>query len=486
MDRLRERELKIKIFSALRILIIVPFIVGSVGFLLMGKAPLDAMYSALNLYGMDLNEEKINLWVELARWLAPCVLAASVLAIANSLYHFLYVAIVSRKKGSNIIYGRGEAAQLLCGNLKNAVLVENGVCLKGENHIIILENDMESLSFYDRNRKKLESKKTYICLKELSMEEVREQGEILFFSMNDVIARLFWKEEFKVWEQKTQTMVIALLGFGNLGQRLLNYALQLNLFSREQKIVYHVFGVEEEVALLYKNCQLMNQDELVLHVEGTVEQQFKILSEVDAVIITEETDMEGIQKLLTLCREPRIYYYDPFDKKIEQFLAAGDRLQGFGRNRHIFTEKYIKTDVLYKDAKKLNDAYDKVQRKGCQEESSWDDMMSQKAWKELSGFLKASNISEADYQDVLRALLAQDNFDEERVEELAELEHIRWCRFYFLHLWKYGVPKSGAAWDSREKIHRCLLPYPEINESEKVKDRNVIWQLQEGQMKRGE
>lgn len=475
-----ERELKSKIFNALKILIIVPFILGSAGFLLLGKAPLDAMYCALNLYGLSLDEDEINLWIELARWAAPLVLTASVLTIANSLYHFLYAAMIGRRKDSNIIYGSGKAVQLLCDNWKHTVLVEDGVYKKGANHIIMMENDMESLDFYDRNRKKLEHGKIYICLKELSMEEVKERGEIIFFSVNDVIARLFWKEDFRIWEKKTKTMVIAFLGFGNLGQKLLNYALQLNLFSREQKIVYHVFDVEESAALLYRDFQCMNQDELILHTDHAVDQRFQILSESDAVIVTEEMDIEGIQRLLTFCRMPQIYYYDPCDKQIEQFLEAGGRLYGFGRSRHIFMEKYMKTDALYRDAKRLNDAYCKAQREKCHKEAAWDDVVSQKAWEELSGFLKASNISEADYQEVLKALLAQADCDAKRVEELAELEHIRWCRFYFLHLWKYGIPEAGTAYDSTRKIHRCLLPYQEIEESERRKDRNVILQMQKG------
>ena len=52
---------------------------------------------------------------------------------------------------------------------------------------------------------------------------------------------------------------------------------------------------------------------------------------------------------------------------------------------------------------------------------------SEKDWNKLSGFLKGSNISAADFGEVLSVL-------NERIgeEEQAELEHIRWCRYMFL------------------------------------------------------
>lgn len=474
----REQELKSKIFRVLRFLVVIPFIVGSIGLLMLGRTPLDAMYGALTMYGMNLNIDEINTWVEVARWMAPMVLAASVLTVVNSLYHFLFVAIVTRKKGSNIIYGNSEEARLLCSCLKNAVLVDGRVRRKGANHIIMMESDMNSLSFYNRNRKALENEKTYICLKELNLDAIRQEGKVVYFSVNDVIARLFWKEEYRTWETGTGTIHIALLEFGDLGQKLLNYALQLNLFSRNQKIVYHIFDIDKDAALLYENIHCMNQDELILHSDSTASQRFEILPEMDVIIITEEPDLGSIQKLLALCSMSKIYYYDPNDRKIEYFLTAGDSLRGFGRSRQIFTDEYIKTDALYRDAKQLNFEYWKLQNtKDSSKEYSQVELLSQKVWDDLPGFSKASNISEADYREVLKLLLDKGDHSEERLEELAELEHIRWCRFYFLHFWKYGIPESGDAKDSKKRIHRCLVPYKELDESEKLKDRNMVWNL---------
>lgn len=80
-------------------------------------------------------------------------------------------------------------------------------------------------------------------------------------------------------------------------------------------------------------------------------------------------------------------------------------------------------------------------------------MLSQKVWDDLPGFSKTFNISRSDYWNVLKLLLGKGDHSEERLEELAELEHIRWCRIHFLHFWKYGIPESGDAKDSKKRIH---------------------------------
>ena len=62
----------------------------------------------------------------------------------------------------------------------------------------------------------------------------------------------------------------------------------------------------------------------------------------------------------------------------------------------------------------------------------------------------------------------------ENLEEFAELEHIRWCRYHLLNGWKFGVPGNGANKDMKRKIHKCICMYSELPEKEKEKDRQVI------------
>lgn len=76
--------------------------------------------------------------------------------------------------------------------------------------------------------------------------------------------------------------------------------------------------------------------------------------------------------------------------------------------------------------------------------------------------------------DVLRDLVYHRKYS---IDELAELEHIRWCRFHFLHGWQYGIPSNGKNKDSVLKLHRCLLPFADLDEADQQKNRDIIQQL---------
>ena len=61
----------------------------------------------------------------------------------------------------------------------------------------------------------------------------------------------------------------------------------------------------------------------------------------------------------------------------------------------------------------------------------------------------------------------------EQMELLAELEHIRWCRYHQFHNWRMGIPKNGARKDATLRIHKDLIPYDELTEEEKEKIRVI-------------
>ena len=62
----------------------------------------------------------------------------------------------------------------------------------------------------------------------------------------------------------------------------------------------------------------------------------------------------------------------------------------------------------------------------------------------------------------------------EQMELLAELEHIRWCRYHQFHNWRMGIPKNGARKDATLRIHKDLIPYDELTKEEKEKDKDNI------------
>jgi serine phosphatase RsbU (regulator of sigma subunit)/predicted CoA-binding protein len=61
------------------------------------------------------------------------------------------------------------------------------------------------------------------------------------------------------------------------------------------------------------------------------------------------------------------------------------------------------------------------------------------------------------------------HLSEEEVETMARVEHIRWCWDKILNGWFYGDVR-----DSRKKTHPSIIPYEDLDESEKEKDRELV------------
>ena len=58
------------------VLILIPFVLGLVGFTADGLSIPQAVYACICLYGMGHKELPANLFIEIARWLAPLATAA--------------------------------------------------------------------------------------------------------------------------------------------------------------------------------------------------------------------------------------------------------------------------------------------------------------------------------------------------------------------------------------------------------------------------
>ncbi|MFA4835306.1 MAG: NAD-binding protein [Dehalococcoidia bacterium] len=112
---------------------------------------------------------------------------------------------------------------------------------------------------------------------------------------------------------------------------------------------------------------------------------------------------------------------------------------------------------------------------------------SKKNWEELDQDLIDSNIEQAlQITDKLKAIncwfkLTTDwdiskmvQFSDTEVEELAKMEHLRWCAEKKRRGWKFGEPR-----DDNNKIHDCLKDWDLLDENVKNKDRNPVREIPE-------
>lgn len=175
------------------------------------------------------------------------------------------------------------------------------------------------------------------------------------------------------------------------------------------------------------------------------------------VIITEDIKPELLQTIVEKVKETPVYYYSPNETDLVSYISSDNyNLKVFGRKKEIFTDDNIRRQKLIQKAIDLNNSYVRDYKIGD-------------SWEKLSGFLKASNISASDFGEVLSRIKSKMTED-----EMANLEHIRWCRFHFINYYKFGIPDNNKNRDDKKKIHKSLVDYNKLSSEEQDKDKKGI------------
>jgi PAS domain S-box-containing protein len=109
---------------------------------------------------------------------------------------------------------------------------------------------------------------------------------------------------------------------------------------------------------------------------------------------------------------------------------------------------------------------------------------SMRPWNELSRHLQDANLKQAD--DIWKKLLSIHcaigisitpdeplfEFMPDEIEALAPMEHDRWMNEKVSMGWKYGQDT-----DERKRIHHCIVPWDQLTEEQREKDRNAVRSL---------
>ena len=138
----------------------------------------------------------------------------------------------------------------------------------------------------------------------------------------------------------------------------------------------------------------------------------------------------------------------------------------FGRNKDVYTEENILHEQTIEEAKLKNLSYQHDFT------NNYNIGNKDEEWNKLDNFLKSSNIASADYHPIIKAIYDKDSSID--IEELSELEHIRWGRFHYINYWRYGIPEDGKYKDADKRKHTCLVDYEKLDEINKDKDRVIV------------
>lgn len=453
------------------VLFITPFLLGTIGFMLSGETAADSAFITLCMYGMEYQDPTPNALVELSRWTAPLATAGGVLLIFSKLRRKLMLWACSFKRDSVAVYGPDREELLMQMENRGIDGGENYDFVNAKSYILFGE-EKDNFDFYRKYREKLREKTVYLQSQSLPAQTAADSG-LRLFCLEDTAARLFWKERcpYRACADREYRMKIVMLGFGLLGEKLLFYALQDNIFDPAQRIEYHIFGDGTHFSAVHP--ELASVSDPVMFYEDSWYGHLPLLEEADMVVVLEqEKQLELIGDLLSVTVRREIDVFLAAEEL--ELLADKNRLQIFDWTDIAKKPDYILSDVLFERAKRIHLRY--MTDSGA---AAWTDEAKDEEWRKLDSFSRSSNVSAADYHEVRLLMLkgqgqSADRITPDLLERLSELEHIRWCRFHYLNNWRYGVPENGKTKDPVRRIHRDLIPYAELTESEKEKDRSSV------------
>ena len=410
---------------------------------------LDAVYSSIKLYsGCTESGIAVGGLLQLARFLALAATLSILINVFNKMNNIIN-CIKLLSGDSTVIYGNSSYADYLYESLEKRIRIrgeEKKFIKNASRYMLMFSSDTENLEFYNRNYERLKEKNVYIMLDDVSRQNI-ENHLITVFSIAENCARQYWKDNPAEKSEK-----IAIIGFGNIGENILLYGLQVNLIDTEQHFEYHIYGNGTSFRREHTALDKMAPDEIIFHDSGICE--YSEIQDFDRIIICDGTGDSNIITASKLFASAsincKVYIYAPNGDIITN-LFGSEKIKCFGTAKEIASVDIIFNKRLMEDARKQHEFYFKK--------------YGGTPWEKLDCFKRYSNVSSSDYMYVIERLLENGM----PFEKLAELEHIRWCRYHYINNWKYG-----KVTDSSKRIHNCLIPFSELSDEEKAKDVEAI------------
>ena len=223
--------------------------------------------------------------------------------------------------------------------------------------------------------------------------------------------------------------------------------------------------------MVYLEDNSEDPDRLVFH-GGAWTENPELLRGADRIILAADEDAENLRVY------ERLHRWFPTGAQVHVRLdEPAPGLICFGEREKTLTPEFVIKDAVNRSAILMNEIYNKGSAKPV-------------AWKDLSHFLRQSNIAAADHLIVKARILLNDEdilelsrevcrnayaryraIAQEKAEELQELEHRRWLRFYELYNWEYDPVR-----DNGMRRHPMIQPYEALSPAEQKKDA-YAWEI---------
>jgi hypothetical protein len=450
------------------LLLLLPLLISLIGFLQAGEGLLQALFNCVCMYTLNYQDIPANTLVELGRWLAPLATAGSVVLVISALRRCFRNFLARCTRKSVAVYGANQEQSFALKQLGLRGIALEDKPVKAHQYIL-LGTEAENLAFYRENQTFFAQRDVYLKCRSLPAQ-ASTHAKLHLFCPEETAARVFWKQHcpYERSLQQNHQLKIVFLGFQKLGRELLLQGLQNNIFHADQRIEYHIFGSEDGFTRIYHQLPQIS-DPVTFHA-GPWQEQLSLLQQADMVILLQQEDPIAILRDLDLAlpgKTIHVFSADPVAAAMLPNARCFDWLQATCDPQHILGDR------LHAYAQKINLRYAHLYAGIAETEAN-----KKAQWEQLDTFTRYSNISAADYHGVQQKMLAlagiADPIGTPWLEQLAELEHIRWCRYHYLNNWTYGIPEDGKNKDPRRRIHTMLIPYDRLSDQEKEKDRENV------------
>lgn len=452
------------------ILILATLACGMIGFKIAGGYTIpDALFNCLMMFALNYSDPPINGLVDAARWLAIGATAGVVIHFVHFLHRKLLGLMYSLIGKSIAVFGDIAECSDLLKQTKYAIHTD-GPFIQASRYILN-SSENSNIEFYNDHRASIKDRPVYMKCEYLSPLLIDEPN-LKLFSLEENAARIFWKRysPYKLSAAKDNTLSIVIIGFGRLGEELLHWGLLHNIFSKDQHISYHVFGdCESFISSHFMLGEI--SDSIIPHSEPW-QQNTDIITGADMVLLAEQQEQTKILRDMTLLFpnvKPIVF---SGNSGSVDFLAQAQGCSIFDWKKEAGSMASILEEKLLLMSKKVNLRYCHIHNDLEETEENMET-----EWNKLNSFTKYSNISNADYHYIRLKMMKElgiplnfNDLSKEQINMLAELEHIRWCRYHYLNNWKYGVPDSGKNKDNEKRIHKDLQPYAVLPEKEQKND----------------
>ena len=445
---------------------LIPFFVGCYGYAITGEMTFwEIIYAVIAIYFVNPVTDTTNGFILFAELTSVIVTAGIILSVLKfalvKIEHFFY----RFNSDTTVVYTDNDLGENLGKTLKHGyVIKELTKPEKVKNHIFMLKDDAEAISFYSTNEKKLKGKNVYMMMTDLDATLLKaadsSEAELHFFNIYDMMARDYWKKN-NLYDHREDHLKIAVIGTGDVAEAIIKYGYLNNIYSLKQEYEYHIWGLSGSVASFISALPTENKDRIIVH-EGNWDDDMDILAEMDRVIYADEDEqIELIQKILYVNPLAEIHCYSTEEIDYEDVYESR-KIVVFGNMKDILTEDNVRNETLYELGKLFN--YDYALRYSETNAKPGFEKEMEKEWKKLDGFKKSSSVARADHYWIEKRLKEEGIMDEND-EAAWIIEHIRWSRFHFANHWSYAEKR-----DNLRRKHNLLVPYEKLDQKEKEKD----------------